>query len=157
MQQANQRQLRAAGFTLVELMIVIVVISLLAAIAVPQYNSFLQESRRSEGFSAMNQIAAQLEQWHSERNTYTADLTDLGYAAAAWNTTDNGNYQLRVIAASAACPINNCFRLRARPRNGSPQWGDDFWYELYSDGRRASRVCPLNTCTSGWQNGWVDH
>lgn len=156
MQQAKQRQVRAAGFTLIELMIVIVVISLLAAIAVPQYNEFLQDSRRSEGFSALNQVAAQLEQWHSERNTYTADLTALGYGAATWNTTDNGNYQLRVINANTACPINICYRLRLRAVNGSAQWGDDYWYELYSDGRRASRTCPLNVCAGGWLNGWID-
>lgn len=156
MQQVTQRRLRTAGFTLVELMIAIVVISLLAAIAVPQYNGFLQDSRRSEAFSALNQVSVQLEQWHSERNTYTVDLTDLGYTAATWNTTDNGNYQLRVIGASAGCPINMCYRLRVRPVNGSEQWGDDYTYELYSDGRRASRVCPENVCSGPWLNGWVD-
>lgn len=147
MQQAIQRQPRAAGFTLVELMIVIVIISLLAAIAVPQYNGMMQDSRRSEGFSALNQIAAQLEQFHSENNTYTLDMRDLGFTRQHWNTTDGGNYDIDILNANGNCPVNLCYRLRARPEAGSAQWGDDYWYEVYSDGRRASRVCPKNACS----------
>ncbi len=137
-------------------MIVIVVISLLAAIGVPQYNEFLQDSRRSEGWSALNQMATQLEQWHSERGTYVSDLTTLGFTAAGWNNTDNGNYQIRVVAPTATCPIGTCFRLRVQPRNGSAQWGDEYWYDLWSDGRRQSQNCPLDSCSGGWQNGWLN-
>lgn len=157
MKSLNERgRATQLGFTLVELMIVIVVISLLAAIGVPQYNEFLQDSRRSEGWSGMNQVATQLEQWHSERGTYVEDLTTLGFGSAGWNNTDNGNYRVRVIAATAACPITTCYRLRVQPVNGSAQWGDEFWYDLWSDGRRQSRNCPLNTCSGVWLNGWVN-
>ncbi len=142
------------GFTVIELLVVIVIVAILAAIGVPQYNDLMQDSRRSEGVSMLNQIAMQLEQFHSENGTYTADLTDLGFGALGWNNSENGNYQVRVIAATATCPITTCFRLRARTVNGSAQWGDDFWYELWSDGRRSSRSCPKNSCSGGFVNGW---
>ena len=143
------------GFSLIELLVVVVLVSILAMVAVPQYNEFVRESRRSEGLSALTQLATMLEQFHAENNTYTADLTNLGFGSATWNNTENLNYRFRVMAASTTCPITNCFRLRAEPRNNSEQWGDDWRYEVWSDGRRTSRACPKNVCGgSPTQNGW---
>ena len=145
------------GFTVVELMVAVVIISILAAIGMPQYNAIMQDSRRSEAATALNQLAMMLEQFHTENGTYTADLTDLGFSNANWNNTDTANYRFRVItptAATGSCPVTTCFRLQIRPLSGSPQWGDPNRYELYSDGRRTTRQCPEDSCTSAAVNGW---
>ncbi len=143
------------GFTLVELLVVVVLVAILAMISVPQYNEFVQDSRRSEGQSALTQIATMQEQFHAENNTYTADLRNLGFSAQNWNDTENENYQVRVMGATTACPITNCFRLRAQPKNNSEQWGDDWRFEVWSDGRRTVRACPKNVCGgSATLNGW---
>lgn len=58
------------GFSLIELMIVIVIIGILAAISVPQYQNYIRKSRTSEATSNINSIALYQEQYFSENNAY---------------------------------------------------------------------------------------
>jgi len=60
------------GFTLIELMIVVVIISILAGIAYPAYQDSVRKSRRSDGTSALLQAAQILERCYTELNTYSA-------------------------------------------------------------------------------------
>lgn len=84
---------RVKGFTLIELLLVIAIIGILAAIAIPNYQDYKTKSRRSEATSALMQIAAKQEQYFMDNRTYTADLTDLGYSASPF-ITENGYYSI---------------------------------------------------------------
>ena len=147
-------QYKVQGFTIVELMVVLVIVIILALVAVPSYTGYVQDSRRTEARNALVQTSTLLEQFFSENNTYTTDLTQIGLANAGQNQTERGFYVFEVVAPTAACPIVNCFALTAKPRNGSEQWGDDFWYQLGSDGFQQERICPKDVCSSGWTAGW---
>ena len=57
--QFERRRNKHSGITLIELMIVCIILGIMAAIAVPAYNNYAREARRSEARSALNQIAAQ--------------------------------------------------------------------------------------------------
>ena len=59
------------GMTLVELMIVVVIIGILGAIAVPSYINYVTESRRSGAQGQLVELTASLERFFSDNNDYT--------------------------------------------------------------------------------------
>lgn len=69
---------RHAGFTLIELMVVIAVIAIIAAIAIPSYSSQVRKSRRADALQRMQQIALAQERFRAENPGYTADWARLG-------------------------------------------------------------------------------
>jgi type IV pilus assembly protein PilE len=99
------RPAMARGVTLIELMVVVVVVGILAAIAVPSYRNYVLRAQRSDATAALLRIAAAQEKFYLQNNVYatnaqlaTAPPNGLGIAA-----TERGYYGLNV-AASASFP-----------------------------------------------------
>lgn len=78
---------RNHGFTLIELMIVVVIIGVLASIAYPSYQKHMTSTRRTDAQSALLQIANQQERFFTECNYYATTLTG---ARACGAGTGNG-------------------------------------------------------------------
>jgi type IV pilus assembly protein PilE len=89
------------GVTLIELLIVVVIVSILAAVAYPNYRAYVQKSKRNEAKAALLQIATNQERHYLNNNTYTLDMTELGFAAAGNVLTDSETYEIDVTAADA--------------------------------------------------------
>jgi len=60
------------GFSLIELMIVVVIIGVLSAIAIPNYTKYVRSSRTAEAKTNVNAIAQYNEQYYSENNRYAS-------------------------------------------------------------------------------------
>lgn len=108
-----------SGFTLIELMIVVAVIGILAAIAYPSYQDSVLKSRRSDAKAKLLEVAQRQERFFTEQNTYTTNFTQLGYATVASVASDNGYYTITVAAGDGTpgCTAISCgFRLTAVPQ-----------------------------------------
>ena len=97
MHSENSSMPSQTGFTLVELMIVVVIAAILVAIAVPAYTSQLQKSRRTDARNALLDIAAREERFLSVSNSYSAVTTDVGYGGA-WPQKVTNNYYTVTVA-----------------------------------------------------------
>ena len=63
---------KSGGFTLIELMVVVVVIAILSAIAIPQYNDYVTRSRIPMATSTLADMSVRMEQYFQDNRTYKA-------------------------------------------------------------------------------------
>ena len=71
------------GFTLVELAVVIVIIGVLAAFAVPRFRDAVERSKAAEAFNYLSSVATAQERYHARLGTYTDNLVQLDIKMSA--------------------------------------------------------------------------
>ncbi len=79
------------GFTIFELMIVVLMVAVLAGIALPSYQHVMRKARRAEALETLYRLQIAQEKWRSTHTAY-GTLADLGFDT----TTSSGNYTLSV-------------------------------------------------------------
>lgn len=68
-----------SGFTLIELMVVVAIIGILAALGIPQYAKFQARTRQSEAKVALSNLWTAEKSFFAEWNQYTIDLNNVGF------------------------------------------------------------------------------
>ena len=99
------------GFTLIELMIVVAIIGILAAIALPQYTDYVTRSRRIDGQSTLLQVAQELERCYTQFSAYNNNSCSVVTAGAVSQTSPEGFYLVTASTLSASA-----FTLTATPQ-----------------------------------------
>jgi type IV pilus assembly protein PilE len=110
-------QLRTTGFTLVELMVVLCLAALLAAVAWPSFQAQLQRSRRADAVAALTRLQIAQEQHRAHHGLYATQLAALGGAGVPRSA--EGWYQIELLDAGG-----DRYEARARALAGSPAAAD---------------------------------
>ncbi len=116
---------RQRGFTLVELLTVMVVIAIIAAIAVPSYRKYLLRTQRTDAKTALLQAQTAEEKFLLQNNLYTANLTGgAGVGLGLQAVSEKGFYTIDIPALTNTDGSNG-FTLRARPAAVAGGQADD--------------------------------
>jgi len=95
------------GFTLVELMVVVVIAAILLAVAVPSYLTQIRQSRRTDARTAILDLAGREERYLSTNPTaYTGTPANLGYAGFGnpAGIVGSGYYYIAAVCSPACAP-----------------------------------------------------
>jgi type IV pilus assembly protein PilE len=101
------------GFTLIELLIAVAIVGILSTVAISSYSKQATKSRRTDAKTTLYEVMQRQEKYMSENNTYTADLTKLGYVA---NPLISEHAYYSISAAANANGINDGVILTATPQ-----------------------------------------
>jgi type IV pilus assembly protein PilE len=115
------------GFTLIELMIVVAIVGILAAIAYPSYVSSINKGKRAEGRAALAELLQQQERFMTQNNTYCAfsnsggtgtavsGCTTVPFKTYSGNNLDKAAYLLKSSVCDVSTAITDCVMVEAVP------------------------------------------
>ena len=126
------------GITLMELMIVVVIVGILAAIAFPNYREFAARAKRTEARAALLQIATNQEKFYLQNSRFTDDLGALGLSS---NITDSGSY---LITVAPSPTLTSNFTATATYQLGGKEGSQCETFSI--DGRGAKTSGPDTDC-----------
>ncbi|MEZ5647345.1 MAG: type IV pilin protein [Burkholderiaceae bacterium] len=110
---------RQQGFTLVEVMIVVAIVSILAAIAYPSYQEYVRRAARGDAQADMMEVAQNAERFFTQHNQYAATRAGVAYVLpiAQSPRTGGARYNFNI-----AFPTPQTYTLQAVP--AAPQAAD---------------------------------
>lgn len=131
--------MRQKGFTLIELMIVVTVVAILAAVAIPNYLEHTRKGRRADAVRAVGDLQLALERWRSENPSYA---NCAGCGSGTYPTVPTSSYYGIAISSAGtsaytitATPAGNqsgdrCGNLvatfdPATGKSGKPTWSGE--------------------------------
>ncbi|MEW8534684.1 MAG: type IV pilin protein [Candidatus Thiodiazotropha endolucinida] len=136
--------LKTPGFTLVELMVVILIVGVLAAIAFPSYDEYVKRARRGDGTETLLAAAQSFEVYRARTATYPDDI-------ALVNLNDespDGYYgNLTVLEPTDDCPIVSCYVIQIDAQNRQA-YDDITAFRLSSSGVEGRYE------DGAWQTNW---
>ena len=156
------QQTTQTGFTLIELMIAVAIVALLAAIAVPSYNRYVEKSRRTDATTALTRIAGQLERCYTQYGKYNDPDCTFGFVSngvpgnvmyanlTAGIDSDDGDYRLTIAAGAGGAA--QTYQLTATAKAGGSQANDAncATFTLTHLGQKNSTATPPETESNCW-------
>ena len=112
MNSTQSRTRLVAGFSLHEVLIILVFIATLSAVAIPAFHAGALKEHRSDGVAALKKAATRMEQFYLDNKSYTTDLTQLGYNISPAPSME-GYYKISALPPTTNCPVVNCYVLQA--------------------------------------------
>ena len=128
---------RMRGVTLLELLVVVMIVGILAAIAYPSYRNFVDRAKRNEAKALLLEIAQNQERFYLQNSRY-GTMVELGYGNP--QMTDSGAYSVNFPVA----PDANNFTATATYQLGGDEAAKCQTFSI--DGRGIKTSGPLADC-----------
>lgn len=129
------------GFTLIEAMIVVVIIAILAAIAVPSYQKHIQKTRRGDAKESLTRIAAMQERFFFTHDRY-GTLAELGLVTEGEVLFSQEDNYIIVLVGSTACGTGAntfpCYEATATARGAQVADTECKMFSINHVGRKTS-------------------
>jgi type IV pilus assembly protein PilE len=149
------------GFTLIELMIVVLLIAVLAGIALSSYQKQIRKSRRAEAKQALSDVSLRQEKYRSNNATFAscdALMALNGSTCAGFNTTLTYYSVAITFPAAGTCPSGatkssaNSYIVTATPKAGTDQAKDSSCTTLVltSDCGTVAKTATGSDATNCW-------
>jgi type IV pilus assembly protein PilE len=125
--------MQARGFTLIELMIVIAIVGLISAIAIPRYQDSIRKARRAEARAQLLEVAQFMQRFYSIHDSFAtskagAKVTLPGELTMVPRTAASGSQSYDISFAAPADGATNpdlaYFKIQAVRKAGGPMDGD---------------------------------
>ena len=128
----------ALGFTLIEIMIVVAIVAILSAIAIPAYKDYIQRGKLITATTNLNQFAAAMEQFYQDNRTYqsTSGFTSPCAPTGAVNATNITGWRFTCPAWAATS-----YTIQA---DGTTGLTTGFTYDITQAGTASTTHVPTN-------------
>lgn len=141
---SSSRRRAAAGFTLIELMIVVAIVAILASIALPSYTSYIARARRADARTQLLQVAQFMQRFYAANDSYLQDRASnavLGQVPANLLHSPADTTALYDLAIPSANLTASAFTLQMVPVSGGKMANDECGtFTLSSTGQRGVTV-----------------
>lgn len=105
----HMHERKSRGFTLIELMVVVAIVAILAAVAIPGYRNYVLRAGRTDALVAVNEVAMAQERYRLDHNAYATSLDVLnangmtvnGSGASAYAIPEGGRHTIHLMGATA--------------------------------------------------------
>jgi type IV pilus assembly protein PilE len=124
------------GFTLIELMVVVAIVAILAAIALPSYADYVKRGKIIEATTGLSDLRQRMEQYFLDNRTYVGFCASTGGTAAVQPT---------IKAFTLTCPTETASTYLLQADGTAAEGMSGFRYTIDNTGAKASTIT-----ASGW-------